>query len=216
MVRQKGKMMCFSPQASFGAALFLAAMGLALLIKIKKKKEYFLAAVPFLFAIQQASEGVVWLSFLVSNLRSLRYPAASIFLTFAFVMWPSFIPYSLWYCEPEQKRKKYMIIPLCIGLLVSLFLAYMLVVRGFSVDLMQHHIVYYLPIGFYWLVTATGGYLCATILPSFISSRPYMPFFGITLGSSYVLTYYFYQTALVSVWCFFGALLSLMLFYVVE
>ncbi len=54
--------MCFSAQASFGASAVLGIMGIYALRKAKQQ-ERFLAMVPLLFAIQQACEGIVWVTY---------------------------------------------------------------------------------------------------------------------------------------------------------
>jgi hypothetical protein len=51
-------------------------------------------------------------------------------------------------------------------------------------------------------------YLAATIAPLFVSSIKRIYIVGIVMGLSFVVTALFYKKFLISVWCFFGAVLS--------
>jgi len=53
--------MCVSAQASFIVRAGTGAVGLAALKRARSTLHLWLALVPFFFALQQASEGVVWL-----------------------------------------------------------------------------------------------------------------------------------------------------------
>lgn len=65
--------MCFGTEASFIAAGVLSTIGM-MSLKLKKPKKYLpLALTPFIFAIQQAVIGVVWLSFGSSYLQLFSY-----------------------------------------------------------------------------------------------------------------------------------------------
>ena len=54
--------MCFSATASFSAASITAVIGIATLRQVKHPRELLLAAMPLLFAVQQAIEGALWVS----------------------------------------------------------------------------------------------------------------------------------------------------------
>ncbi len=55
--------MCFSATASFSAGAFLLGLGTLTLKSARRPRELPFAAIPLLFAIQQLSEGVIWLTF---------------------------------------------------------------------------------------------------------------------------------------------------------
>ena len=59
--------MCFSAPASFVAAAVTGAVGVAAMMRVHRREELPLAAMPLFFAVQQAIEGFLWLS-----LRRLR------------------------------------------------------------------------------------------------------------------------------------------------
>lgn len=55
-------------------------------------------------------------------------------------------------------------------------------------------------------------YVAATCLSGFVSSHPFVRLFGGLALLSFIATYIFYAQALVSVWCFFAAILSMLLY----
>ena len=55
--------MCFSATASFSAGAVLLGLGTLALKTASRPRELPFAAIPLLFAIQQLSEGVIWLTF---------------------------------------------------------------------------------------------------------------------------------------------------------
>jgi hypothetical protein len=54
--------MCFSATASFGAAVVLGTIGIVAMSKAGTKPQRLLAAIPLIFAVQQVTEGLIWLS----------------------------------------------------------------------------------------------------------------------------------------------------------
>ena len=55
--------MCFSATASFSAGALLLGIGVLTLRLASRPREWPIAAIPLLFAVQQLSEGVIWLTF---------------------------------------------------------------------------------------------------------------------------------------------------------
>lgn len=92
--------MCFSANVSFTASIVLAIIGTCLLKKTKKQIFVPLALIPWFFAIQQASEGFVWLALPEESF------ARNIFLFFAYFVWPIWVPFSVWFAEENRKRKQ--------------------------------------------------------------------------------------------------------------
>ena len=54
--------MCFSASASFGLGITLSAIGAACIKRINTPTAYFFGSIPLIFAIQQLSEGFLWLA----------------------------------------------------------------------------------------------------------------------------------------------------------
>jgi hypothetical protein len=60
--------MCFSATASFGASVVLGTIGVATLTKVKERAQVPFAIIPIMFAVQQFTEGILWIG--LSDLRS--------------------------------------------------------------------------------------------------------------------------------------------------
>ena len=207
--------MCFSAQASFGAAAILTIIGIVALKKTFSKKRYEaipFASVPMLFAMQQFVEGIVWIAATHPEYQHYLKPAAYGFLFFAFFLWPIWIPFSLYHVERNAMRKNLLAIALGIGATVSTGLAYLAWLYGISSSISCSHVAYAinLPSVPHWWALAC--YLFATITPFFISTKRKAWFFGMLVIASVAATLWFYSVCFTSVWCFFAALLSVAIF----
>lgn len=200
--------MCFSATASFVASGILAFVGMIAYTQVKNKNQFLFASIPLLFAIQQFAEGFVWLSFTHAAFAPWHTVAKYIFLLFAMIIWPVWIPLSV-YCLEWSCRSPWLKYTVFVGAIVSLYLATGLMRYEVVATMFDCHIRYYLPIGTSNVYISSFLYLCATIAPFFYARTRYMRFFGILFGLSYVISYFFYYCVLVSVWCFFCALLSI-------
>lgn len=202
--------MCFSAASSFTATTLLSSIGYVSYKMARNKKEYLVALIPVLFALQQACEGILWLT--IPNYADTLYSRLSIyaFLSFALIIWPIWIPSSFYVAEENKIKKKIMKSLIVIGILTALILIVCLIKNGVDTHIGISHIEYIgvLPQAFLSLAIILILYLASTILPFFISSLPYMNIVGIILATSYGITYIFYRAALISVWCFFAALIS--------
>lgn len=199
--------MCYSAQASLLTAGYLLLAGLWSLKKNKLPGLRLFAAMPLLFAAQQLAEGFLWLS--------TTYPMPLVttympyfYLLFAFFIWPLFIPISISLMEPNPKLKPHLKRLAVVGAVVSCVL-YAYVIRfGASAQPLLCHIYYNVNIPENVRIILTLLYLCVTVIPFVISSIPLMPFFGLLLLGSYFVSYGFYYTHILSIWCFFAAVLS--------
>ena len=75
--------MCFSATASFTAGITLSALGVATLTQVSSRREILLGSFPLLFAVQQFSEGLVWLTLGQTSLSSINSLVTYSFLFFA-------------------------------------------------------------------------------------------------------------------------------------
>ena len=96
--------MCFSPMASFVASFFLGGVYLAAYRKVLNQNKYLpailgIVLIPFFFAIQQFSEGFVWLSLLYNFNDIIKNMAINMFMFFAFIFWPAYTPISMYRLE---------------------------------------------------------------------------------------------------------------------
>lgn len=207
--------MCFSAGASFSAAGVLSIIGLLSVKQVHDKRLYPLAIIPLFFAVQQASEGILWLA--LSNTISPAFilPATYLFLFFAFLLWPYYISMATLLYEKQALRKKLLYVTLVVGLLVTLYALFCLMTYKIQAEAVACHILYSIKdISFsnYALIP----YLVAILSPFFISSIQYLWVFGVTLVISFIVSFTVYTTFLTSTWCFFAALLSVVTYWILR
>lgn len=198
--------MCFSATASFGASAFLAGAGIVAIKKIESPKMLAFASMPILFGVQQFSEGILWLTFADPEFVFWQKPAIYGFLLIAQVLWPVWLPFALWRMEPDDARKKIMTYFFGIGAVLSLFLLYCLIFYEVRAVEEARHIRYSLD--FPYKPMKRIMYFLAIVVPIFLSSLRFMKLLGVTLLGSLMLSYILYYNYVISVWCFFAAILS--------
>ena len=204
--------MCFSAQASFGAAALLSIIGLMCLRKVKNKNLYPFAMVPVFFAIQQAFEGIVWITHGQPTNALVNQLAMFAFLFFAFFFWPVWIPFSFAMIEKNKIRRNILYGLLGGGTAISSGLVYSVYQHGVSAQIHCNHIKYIVDIPGMFHHWGIWVYCLATILPFFVSSKKTAWLFVLALCGSVAITVYFYTAFFTSVWCFFAALLSAMVY----
>lgn len=200
--------MCFSATASFTAGVLLSALGVATLNKVVRKAEIPFAMIPLLFGVQQIIEGMLWLSF------QFDAPLLNVTMTYAFtlfshVLWPMFVPFSIGLVEKVAWRKKVLLAFLFIGMAVGLYLLY-LTVRFPVTSEVDQNIVYVSP--HFYTIPVMALYLAATCVSAFFSSHKVINIFGILALLLFLVAYWFYTVAFFSVWCFFAAVLSAVIY----
>lgn len=201
--------MCFSANASFGASIVLGTMGVVNIKKVKEPNLIPFAIIPLMFAVQQVSEGVLWIGLSDPSHASWRHFPVYTFLTFAQLLWPSWIPFSILLLEKNKDRKQLLSILLAMGLGISGYLLYCLFNYPVSAEIQSGHIHYKLnfPLAF----TPISGvlYFIPTVISLFISSVKRMTYLGLAILVSFIATKILFDDYLISVWCFFAAILSL-------
>ncbi|MEK7620474.1 MAG: DUF6629 family protein [Patescibacteria group bacterium] len=198
--------MCFSATASFAASAVLGTTGIAALSTVKDRRDYFLAAVPVLFAVQQFIEGMVWLTLGQGLLtESLAYG----FLFFAFLLWPVYIPLAVWAHERNPSRKCMLRYLIFFGSIGSFYLLVVLFSQSLGVELAGNSLCY--KIGAPFEVPGIILYVSVTVGALLISSSRFVQWFGALTLLSAAFAWFAYEKAFTSVWCFFAAALSLLI-----
>ena len=201
--------MCFSATASFGASAILTVAGVAALSKVKTKSQIPFAAIPLIFAFQQFTEGFVWLSLTHPDYNHWQKIPITIFLVLAQAVWPFWVPFSFLLIEENDKRKTALKILLGLGTFVLSFLAYRVFFYPVSAAIIPLHIHYTLnfPEGVF-SIAVTVFYFLATIVPPFLAGGKRMTSLGLLNLMSFIVTIVFFENYVISVWCFFAALIS--------
>lgn len=208
--------MCFSATASFTASVALAILGLLACKQVKHRAMLPLACSPFMFALQQASEGFLWLSLTNPSWQSLQAITTYIFLFFALAWWPFWVPCVLMMLEPHILQRRILINLLTFGGFFSLYMLFCLGSYGATASLMQGHMYYAVTIPGEMYTFLGFLYLIPAVMPFFVSSIWGMNILGSMFTISYAISYYFYSMCFLSTWCFFTALLSMMICIIVH
>jgi hypothetical protein len=206
--------MCFSAGASFGASAVLSVIGVAVIKKAKSPNQIPFASIPLIFAVQQFSEGFVWLALSNPVFASMEKISSYTFLVFAQIIWPLFVPISIALLEKNVKRKKILKIFIGVGVLVSSYFAHRLLMYGVQPSIAGHHIAYRQVHPDSWGHVADIFYGIATLAPTFLSKVKKMWAFGLLVSISYLITAIFYANNILSVWCFFAAIISIMIAHI--
>jgi hypothetical protein len=168
-----------------------------------------LALVPLLFGVQQLSEGALWVS-LRNDLPLLKAWATYIFSAFSHVLWPIFVPFAILLVETSRRRMKALAVFQVMGLGVGLYLLYFIVRFPVTARVEGRSIFYDSPHFFIGAVLVV--YLLATCVSGLFSSHRCVNVFGVLAFVLAVAAYQVSVKTFVSVWCFFAAVLSLLVY----
>ena len=200
--------MCFSATASFVAGTGLSVVGIATVRFTTRRREVPFAIIPLLFGTQQIIEGLIWLSFREGS----RLPngiLTFVFSVFSHVLWPIFLPFAVSRIETVPWRKRVQAATQIAGVTVGLYLLYFLVRDPVTSRVLGKHIVY-VSLHFH-IVAVILLYLGAACGGCLVSSSRIIQAFGALLLVSFVAAYVIHAATLFSMWCFFAAILSLIL-----
>ena len=201
--------MCFSATASFIAGTALSVIGVAALRNTRVRSELPFAMIPLLFGVQQFTEGVIWLTF-IYDAPILKESMTYLYSVFSHVLWPIYVPLAVGIMEAVHWRKKAIFTFGAAGLTVGLYLLYYIVATPMVAEVVGRHIVYDSP--HFYLIPVMIVYLAATCVSCFFSSHGFVKLFGALMFLSFVAAYIIHVMALVSVWCFFAAIISLLIY----
>lgn len=200
--------MCFSAGASFAGGVIISAIGVVTVRNVHKPSQILFASIPLFFGLQQIAEGVLWLSIPLSGYEGIRNFSAYFFMVMAQVIWPSLIPLSILFMEESEKRKKALKALLVIGVILSAYYGYCLINYNVTPQIQGYHIQYNNDFPEPLALISFIFYLAATITPLFVSGVKKMYLLGILMTLSCLITGLFFTQYLISVWCFFAALIS--------
>jgi hypothetical protein len=223
--------MCFSATASFGASAVLGTIGIVAVAKAKTIPQRVFASIPLIFAVQQFTEGMLWMSLKNDDLAGWQSTLTYIFLVFAMAVWPFWIPFSVRLMEKDAKRKKIMNGLVVIGAAVAISVGFILVsypvevvtpfcfnCPGSSTESIRNHLHYEFAIPQLvknLIIAFSVLYIAATIVTPFISSIKKMKWLGLVFLASYLFAVIFYNGFVISVWCFFAAVLSFVVLWII-
>ena len=172
-----------------------------------------MASISLIFSLQQFTEGVLWLGLDEgASFTWVLQPWIYMYLVFAMVIWPTFLPYIFWRVESDSRKRRYIIYVLGIGFLITIHNLLMLVMKEHSIFIVNHSIQYSVDNSLWRQVV----YALAVIPAFFISSLRHAWWVGVLGVVSFVLTHFFSAMTFTSMWCFFAALMSALFYFIVK
>ncbi len=208
--------MCFSASASFATSGMLSLVGTAAIREVRVSPRALLAAIPLLFAIHQFAEGVVWLTLGAGDHPGWHRPAMFVYLAVAKIVWPLWIPLSLFIVERNTAYRRVLIPLLVMGVVSSLYQAYQLSAYTVSAGVAARHIHYEIASPPAARQLAAVLYFVPTVVPPFCTSLRLMRVVGLGIFGSFIFSAIYFPEALGSVWCFFAAFISVLIWFVVR
>jgi hypothetical protein len=208
--------MCYSAGASFAAGVVISAVGVAAVKSAHKPSQMLFAVIPLLFGIQQFAEGFLWLTLQSSDYEVVKSICNYVFLITAQVIWPVVLPLSVLLMEEESKRRKILFILLVAGMALSLYYGFYLLISRVTSVILDCHILYTIDSPKTLVRPTFLIYLAVTVAPLFISSIKRMYLMGILIIVSLAVAVFFYRVHLTSVWCFFAAVISILILWILR
>ena len=208
--------MCFSATASFVSSGILLTIGTIAMSRTQTNSQRVLAVMPLLFAFQQFCEGFVWLSALNLEYAHWKSLAMYSFLIFAQPVWPLFVPIAVRLLERDERRRKILTWFVVSGFASSIFFTCCLFLFKADAEVGPYHIRYVLdfPMVHRWYYGLL--YFIPAFFPMFVSGIRRVRLLGFLLLTSYLVSRFCFNDYIVSVWCFFGALCSITILYIIK
>lgn len=187
-------------------------IGIAAVKHVKRPRDLMVAAVPVLFAAQQAVEGALWLQLSSDNASTANTAGlAFTFLIFAVVLWPIYSALAVLSIEPDHRRR---VVLSGIAVSACLLSAYLFgdLVNDAPVAIIRGHSIAY-PSDVSPFSWQQLPYLLCTCGASLMSSHKTVRTFGLIVLLGFAVSAYAYWWAFISVWCFFAAAGSTVLYF---
>jgi hypothetical protein len=198
--------MCFSAPVSFAAAAALLTIGTVAARRTRQWAELPFALIPVWFGVQQLLEGGLWLTLVPQQQTCLNSALTQGYSAFSQVIWPIYIPLSVWLLESSGWRRHAIGLIAVAGAAVSLYLLWYLMHVPAVGQVQGRHIAYIFP--HFHQSLATALYLLSACVSPLLSRFKVVRLFGLLATLSLLATAFFYAQWFISVWCFFAALLS--------
>lgn len=213
--------MCFSATASFSSAALLIPTGTYCLIKANRldKPYWAFAMLPLLFGLQQLIEGGIWITLQAGEQAEAQRLALG-FLLFSHLFWLGWAPYSSYLTESSPRLRHAFQMIILVGLLfgAAMYLPLLDNPDWLSVSIVGHSIDYELKFisdTYVSQQTVTVFYLLVILVPLMLSSDQYHRSLGLLVFLSGLVTWLFFDWAFISVWCYFAAIISLYIFFII-
>ena len=203
--------MCFSATASFVSAGVIGVIGVATLRHVREPRTLLFAAVPLLFALHQLCEGLVWLGLDGRIGKVALDHVAFLFTIYAQGILPLLMPVAVLLMEPRGWRRSVILGLTGIGVVVCGWDLIGLVSLPTHTFIDYHSISYRNPMTGNLFISLL--YILATCGALLLSSHRVVQWYGALNVIGLTIVEVVKEYAFTSVWCFYAALLSGMLYW---
>jgi hypothetical protein len=202
--------MCFSAEADFVSGAVIGTIGVMTLSEVEDRRELPLALLPLAFALHQVTEGFVWLGLEGKVSSGLGDAAMYGYVFYAWALLPFFAPFAVMLVEPVRRRRHIMSGFVVIGALVGIYLLVAVATSEISAHITSDTIDYRGVGNSGDLVTAL--YVVATCGTFLLSSQRRVVWFGVANIAAVALIAWHQANALTSLWCIWGAIVSVLIY----
>ncbi len=214
--------MCFSEPVSFITGGILLTGGVFAAWKAYNINKRYLpvSMMPVMAGLQQIAEGHVWMGLNDSDPNMIWWGAMS-FILFSWLMWPTWIPFSIYFLEPEKsKRKRALLIFSMAGLVFGLllYIPHLINPDWVRVSINNYSIAYedtmfldyFIPRSLTYAI-----YIFLIVTPPLISTYFHMRIFGLTIISVLIIVWAFLSYAYISFFCLLAGIGTIHLIYII-
>jgi hypothetical protein len=199
--------MCFSAQADVVGGVVIAAIGLDAVRQVQKQHDHLaFAALPLLLGAHQLDEALVWLGLQGHIPHGIGVVATWIYLAFAFVVLPTYVPLALRALEPPGGRRTVMSGFVGLGVLVSAGLLGAMVRGPVKAHLGDYHVSYTIHLHAGLVIVA--AYVLATCGSAIFSGYRHIAIFGVVNLIAVAALAQLTIDGFASLWCGWAALTS--------
>jgi hypothetical protein len=202
--------MCFSAEADFVSGAVIGTVGVMTLAEVEDRRELPLALLPLAFAIHQITEGFVWLGLEGSVSTGVGDAAMYGYVFYAWALLPFFAPFAVMLVEPVRRRRQIMMVLVVLGGLVGIYLLEAVISSPISAHIVDSTIDYRGVGDSGNLVTAL--YVAATCGTFLLSSQRRVVWFGVANTAAVAVIAWYQASALTSLWCIWGAIVSVLIY----
>ncbi len=203
--------MCFSATGSLIAAAINGAAGIAALRKTSGTKESMLGTFPLVFAAQQTIEGILWLELPAHTAPLAMATLANTFVLLALVVWPVLAPLATVILEKNRFHRALLMALLGLGLVFSIHILLQIRAHPYAAQILGRSISY--SNGEAFSLTVSLLYCVCTCAPLLVSTQGTLKLLGLCVLVGLIVSYGFFFYTFLSVWCFFAAIASGLIFF---
>ena len=199
--------MCFSPQADVIGGVLVTGIGISVVRNVHGRHDHLaFAALPVLLGLHQLTESLVWFGLQGHVPAELGRVAMWVYLLFAFVVLPTYVPLAIRALEPRGRRRDVMNGFVALGTVISVLLFAAMLRGPVTAKLGSHHIAYGIHLHAGLLIVS--GYVMATCGSALFSGYHHIAIFGAVNLIAVAILARLTIDGFASLWCGWAALTS--------